>query len=116
MNSWLVPCIICGAAVWTVALWNTNGVDAARLRQSFPTVPGETYALQVGGAQVGTNAADQGTGNYLPYVVYIGMRAGTSLPASMVLNELVTRFGATPDTSLIVGTEQAVNSKTYAYG
>jgi len=35
-----------------VALFNTNGVDAARLRQSFPTVVGGTYLVSVGGTGI----------------------------------------------------------------
>jgi hypothetical protein len=43
-----------------VALFNTNGIDAARLRQSFPTIVGETYLVSTGGTNmaysIGTTA------------------------------------------------------------
>jgi len=60
-----------------VATWSTNGVDAARLRQSFPTVVGETYLVSVSGTGVG---------------ILIGTTAGTSDVVSNVTNNLRPTF------------------------
>ena len=79
-------------------------------------ISGVTLALRSNGSQVASSGATQGTGNYAAGQVTIGTNSGGTQPFNGVLNELVMRFGATLDTSLIVGAEQAVNAKTYAYG
>jgi len=40
----------------------------------------DTALLRINGAQVATNSADQGTGNYGDYKFYMGSRGGASLP------------------------------------
>lgn len=57
-------------------------------------ISGKTSTLYVNGTQVATSAADQGSGNYGTYVLYMGRRGGSSLPANIRLYGLIIRFGA----------------------
>lgn len=43
-------------------------------------IAGDSAILRVNGAQAAQNTADQGTGNYGNYPLYIGRRGGTTLP------------------------------------
>ena len=70
--------------------------------------------LRVNGTQASTSVADQGTGNYGNYPLYIGSRAGTSLPFNGNLYSLLIR-GAQSTDAQIVSAETYVNSKTGAY-
>jgi len=58
---------------------------------------------------------DQGTGNFLPYVLYIGRRGGTTLPFNGRIYSLIMRFGANLTAGQIASTEAYVNGKTGAY-
>ena len=49
----------------------------------------DTLLLRVNGSQVAQSAADQGTGNYGNYPLYIGRRGGTSLPFNGHLYSLI---------------------------
>jgi hypothetical protein len=89
------------------SLMDLAGAD--RATEVIPRING--VLAQVGAA--GSGAA--GGGNFLAYPLYLGRRAGTSLPASMSLFGLITRFGANLDTTAITDTETWVNGKTGAY-
>ena len=58
---------------------------------------------------------DQGTGNFLPYVLYIGRRGGTSLAMNSRIYSMLVRFGANLTEGQITATESWVNSKTGAF-
>jgi hypothetical protein len=60
------------------------------------------------------NLGSQGTGNYGNYTLYVGSRAGTSLPFNGNLYSLIIR-GAASSASQIAAAEAFVNSKTGAY-
>ena len=60
-------------------------------------------------------STDQGTGNYLAYPMYIGMRGGTSLPFNGRLYGLITRFGANLTADQISQTERWMNARTGAF-
>lgn len=60
------------------------------------------------------DAGPAGTGNYGNYPLYIGRRAGTTLPFNGRLYGLIIR-GAASDADQIVTTESWMNSKTRAY-
>jgi hypothetical protein len=75
-------------------------------------ISGDTSTLRVSGTQVAQNTADQGTGNYLAYPLYIGRRGGTTLPFTGQLYSLVVRFGANLDATVISSTETFVAGKT----
>jgi hypothetical protein len=63
---------------------------------------------------VGVGAANAGSGNFGNYQLYIGRRAGTSLPFNGNIYSLIV-LGALASTSQITSTETWVNSKTGAY-
>lgn len=77
-------------------------------------ISGDTSILRVNGVQAAINTADQGTGNYGNYPLYIGSRAGTSLPFNGHLYSLIVRGAASTDAQ-IVSAETYVNGKTGAY-
>ena len=72
-----------------------------RVNAALPTL---TYA----------NATNAGTGTFGNYPLYIGRRAGTSLPFNGHLYSLIVR-GALSDAGQITSAESYVNSKTKAY-
>lgn len=63
---------------------------------------------------IATSASTQGTGNYRSYPLYIGMRAGTSLPFNGRIYSLIVR-GALSAAAQISAAESYVNSRTGAY-
>jgi hypothetical protein len=76
-------------------------------------ISGDSAILRINGAQAAINTADQGTGNYLAYPLYIGRRAGTSLPFNGYLYSLVVRFGPNLDAATIANAENYVETKTF---
>jgi len=78
-------------------------------------IAGDSLTIRVNGTVAATNTADQGSGNFLAYPLYIGRRAGTSLPFNGNLYSLIIRFGANLAASTITSTETWVNGKTGAY-
>jgi hypothetical protein len=75
-------------------------------------IAGDNATLRINGVQNVQNTADQGTGNYLAYPLYIGRRGGTTLPFNGHLYSLVVRFGANLDAGTISATERYVGGKT----
>ena len=71
--------------------------------------------VRINGVESATNTATQGTGSYNANILYIGRRAGTSLPFNGNLYSLIVRFGANLDASTISNTETWVNGKTKAF-
>ena len=78
-------------------------------------ISGDNLLAAANGTIVAQSTADQGTGNFLAYPLYIGRRGGTSLPFNGNLYSLIVRFGANLDSNTITNTETWVNSKTGAY-
>ena len=78
-------------------------------------ISGDRVILRVNGTQAAQSTADQGTGNFLAYPIYIGRRGGTTLPFNGNIFSLVVRFGANLDANTITNTETWVNGKTGAY-
>ena len=78
--------------------------------------PNDTALVRLNGTQASISTADQGTGNYGNYPLYIGARAGTSLFFNGYLYQLVIcgRPTAVP-IDQITRTEEFVNRKTKAY-
>lgn len=77
-------------------------------------ISGDRLIFRRNGTQVESSVADQGTGNYANAALYIGSRAGTSLPFNGHLYSLIVR-GAQSTDAQIVSAETYVNSKTSAY-
>lgn len=78
-------------------------------------IAADTAIIRVNGVQASSDAADQGTGDYLAYPAYIGRRGGTSLPFNGRIYSLICRFGSNLTADQIAQTEAWVNSKTGAY-
>ena len=77
-------------------------------------ISGDKAILRINGTQVAQSTADQGTGNYGNYPIYIGRRSGTTLPFNGHLYQLVVR-GAQSTEQQIIDAEKYVNDKTRAY-
>ena len=71
-----------------------------------------TAILRANGAQVAQNVTDQGTGNYGPNAIFIGRRAGTSLPFNGNIYGLTIRFGANLSAGQIAQAETYMAAKT----
>lgn len=78
-------------------------------------ISNDLSTLRRNGVAGTSGTADQGTGNYLAYPLYIGRRGGTSLPFNGHLYSLAVRFGPTLTADQIAQTETWVNGKTGAY-
>jgi len=78
-------------------------------------ISGDRATLRVNGVQAAQNTADQGTGNYLAYPLYIGRRGGTTFPFNGRLYSLIVRFGSNLPAATIEQTEKYINTKTRAY-
>jgi hypothetical protein len=76
-------------------------------------ISGDLCRVRVNGAATSATT-DQGTGNYGNYPLYIGRRAGTSLPFNGRIYQLIIR-GAASNAGQIAATEAYVNAKTRAY-
>jgi len=79
------------------------------------SIADDTLLLRIDGTQAASNTADQGTGNYLAYPLYIGRRGGTTIPFNGHLYSLIVRFGANLPIATIEQTEAWINSNTGAY-
>jgi hypothetical protein len=75
-------------------------------------IAADTAILRANGAVASTSAVDQGTGNYLAYPLYIGRRAGSTLPLNGRIYSMIVRFGANLSASTILQTETWVGDKT----
>lgn len=64
------------------------------------SISGDQSILRVNGTQAAQYTADQGTGNYGNYPLYIGRRGGTSYPFNGRLYGLIVRGAATDDAHL----------------
>ena len=76
-------------------------------------ISGDSAILRVNGAQAAISTADQGTGNYGNYPLYIGARAGSDLWFNGRLYGLVVAGKQVPELSIQL-TEKYLNDKTVA--
>lgn len=74
-------------------------------------ISGDRATLRVNGTQAAQSIADQGTGNYLAYPLYIGRRGGTTLPFNGNLYSLIVRFGPNLNAQRIRQVERYVAEK-----
>jgi hypothetical protein len=77
-------------------------------------ISGDSAILRINGTQVASSTADQGTGNYGNYQIFLFMRAGTSLPFNGRFYGGVVR-GAQSNDQQIAALEGYMNTKTAAY-
>jgi hypothetical protein len=75
-------------------------------------ISGDSLILRVNGTQVASSTADQGTGNYLSYLHYIGRRGGTSVPFNGRIYQMITRFGPNLTSDVITQSEAFVAQRT----
>jgi hypothetical protein len=75
-------------------------------------IAGDLATLRVDGTQVAQSTADQGTGNYLAYPLYIGRRGVASEPFNGRLYSLIVRFGPNLDSATIGQVERFVAGRT----
>ena len=75
-------------------------------------ISGDLATLRVNGTQEAQSTADQGTGNFLAYPLYIGRRGGTTLGFNGQIFSLIVRFGTNLDAGTITSTETWVAGKT----
>lgn len=78
-------------------------------------IAGDNTTLRRNGTALAAGTADKGTGNFLAYPLYIGRRAGTSLPFNGHIYSLIGRFGSNLDAATITQAETYTNTKTGAY-
>jgi len=78
-------------------------------------IAGDSTIIRANGTQQDQDTADQGTGNYLAYPIYIGRRGGTTLPFNGQIYNMIVRFGTNLDAGAITSAETFVNGKTGAY-
>lgn len=74
-------------------------------------IAGDVARIRVNGTGDAVATADQGTGNYLAYPLYIGRRGGTTLPFNGHLYGLIVRFGSNLNTPTIQRTEAILGTK-----
>lgn len=94
-----------------------NGVYVAPITNvvaGISDISGDSVILRVNGNQVAQSTADQGTGNYGNYPLYIGRRGGASLSFKGHLYGLIVR-GALSSTAEITSAESYMNTFTRAY-
>ena len=77
-------------------------------------ISGDVVSIRRNSTAVETNSADQGPGNFGNYPLYIGRRAGTTIPFNGRLYGLVVR-GALSSTAEITSAESYMNTFTRAY-
>jgi len=77
-------------------------------------ISGDEVILRVNNTQTGSSTADQGTGNYGNYPLYLFRRAGTSFPFNGRCYGMIVR-GAQSSTAQIEATETYMNTKTKAF-
>jgi hypothetical protein len=99
------------AARWTPS---ASSPDTAVI-SSTGDIAGDLNTIRRNGVAGTNSTANQGTGNYLAYPLYIGRRGGTTLPFNGHIYSLIVRFGANLTTDTITSTETYVNGKTGAY-
>ena len=78
-------------------------------------ISGDRATLCINGVQAAQNTADQGTGNFLAYPLYIGRRGGTTFPFNGHLYSLIVRCGSNLPAATIENTEKYINGLTKAY-
>lgn len=102
-----------GTAISNVGVATGYPAPITNVLTGLGDISGDLATLRIDGTQAAQSTADQGTGNFLAYPLYIGRRGGTSLPFNGQLFSLIVRFStANLDGSLISQTERWMAQKT----
>jgi len=75
-------------------------------------ISGDSAKLRVDGTVVAQSVVDQGTGNYLAYPTYIGMRGGIGVRFIGSIYSMILRFGPNLSATEITRAEQYIATKT----
>jgi hypothetical protein len=104
--------------------WRSKGTSESTFDTTTPAAPstdvltgigdiaGDLSVIRIDGVVVGTNTADQGTGNFLAYPLYIGRRGGTTLPFNGRDYGIIVRFGPNLGATTIESAEDWIAKKT----
>lgn len=103
-----------GSLSFTGAIASSFVAPITNVLTGIGDIANDGQILRVNAVQAASSTADQGTGNYGNYPIYIGRRGGASLPFNGNLYSLIIR-GAQSTDSQISATESWVNGKTGAY-
>lgn len=86
----------------SIALTTTSyPAPISNVLTAYGEISTDTAKIRMNGAQVYSSSADQGTGNYGNYPLYIGIRGGTSLPFNGHLYSLIGIGRLTTDAETI---------------
>jgi hypothetical protein len=100
---------------------SANPAQCAQIYQSSPDtavlvathdILGDLSTIRRNGVAGTNGTADKGTGNFLAYPLYIGRRAGTSLPLNGRIYSFILRFGANLPASTIAQAETWISNRT----
>jgi hypothetical protein len=75
-------------------------------------ISADVTTLRVNGVQAATSSADQGTGSYGAYPLYLGARGGSSVFFRGRDYGIIVRFGPNLSNTLILDTEEWLGNKT----
>jgi len=104
-----------GVFTTNIATTNTGDAPDQAVLSSTHDIAGDLTTIRRNGVAGTNSTVDLGTGNFLAYPIYIGRRAGASVPFNGQIYNLIVRFGANLDAGAIYSTETFVNEKTGAY-
>lgn len=95
------------AAIVGITTASSYAAPITNVLTGIGDISGDLSAIRVNGVAAGQSTADQGTGNFLAYPLYIGMRAGAQLPFKGNLYGLIIRFGPN------LGSTEIANAETW---
>jgi hypothetical protein len=101
-----------GTATVIVSAGGVYPAPITNVITSTSDISGDSAILRINGTQAASSTADQGTGNYLAYLHYIGRRGGTSLPFNGRIYQMITRFGPNLTSDVITQSEAFVAQRT----
>jgi hypothetical protein len=104
-----------GVFTTNIATTNTGDAPDQAVLSSTHDIAGDLTTIRRNGVAGTNSTVDLGTGNFLAYPIYIGRRAGASVPFNGQIYNLIVRFGANLNAGAIYSTETFVNEKTGAY-
>ncbi|MFN9910996.1 MAG: hypothetical protein ACK53L_00340, partial [Pirellulaceae bacterium] len=99
-----------GTAVVTATTSNVYAAPNSSVLSGVSSIADDICILRLNGAQVATDATDQGTGNYGNNVLFIGRRNNASLPFNGKVYCIIIRGGVT-DAATLALTERYVGSR-----
>lgn len=83
--------------------------------EGLSDISGDTLSLWVNGTQVASSTNDQGTGNFLAYPHFLGMRNGASSAFNGRIYGAFVRYGALPSADERAAARAAMNAATGAF-